>query len=250
MQQISPGASRPPAPGRTVRVLDVDPELGEGLDPARFERARLSSLARVHHLQAGEWQDTEWPEDAASGFGLLLLDGLLVRHVTIAGREAAELLAAGDLLRPWQSDDETASIVRHSAWRVLEHAHLAVLDQRFAMRACAYPELTTQLMSRILKRARRFAVLMAIVHQPRVDRRVVMLLWHLADRFGRVTAEGVLVPLRLTHEILAELLAARRPTVSAALASLERGGLLAHNDEGWLLHGPPPGEMENAVNPI
>jgi CRP-like cAMP-binding protein len=246
--ETSLGGPRRQTPGRTVRVLDVDPELGEGLDSSRFERARLSSLARVHQLPVGEWRDTEWPDDESTGFGLLLLDGLLVRQVTIAGREAAELLSAGDLLRPWQSDDETASIVRHSAWRVLDRAHLAVLDERFAQRACAYPEITTRLMGRILRRARRFAVLMAIVHQPRVDRRVVMLLWHLADRFGRVTPDGVVVPLRLTHDILAELLAARRPTVSAALASLEREGLLAHNDEGWLLYGSPPGEMESAVN--
>ena len=30
-----------------------------------------------------------------------------------------------------------------------------------------------------------------------------MLLWYLAERWGRVTPDGVIVPLRLTHETLA-----------------------------------------------
>jgi CRP/FNR family transcriptional regulator, cyclic AMP receptor protein len=84
---------------------------------------------------------------------------------------------------------------------------------------------------------------MAIVHHPRVDTRLHMLLWHLADRWGRVRGDGTIVPLRLTHYVLADLVAAGRPTVSAALAELAEQGLLRPIDHAWLLLGEPPGEL-------
>jgi hypothetical protein len=69
-------------------------------------------------------------------------------------------------------------------------------------------------------------VTLAIVHQARVDVRLHMLFWHLAARWGRVRADGVALPLRLTHSVLAELVAARRPTVTSALTDLARRGLV------------------------
>ncbi len=194
-------------------------------------------------LAPGAWEQSEWPNELTRGFGLLMLDGLLVRRVNLDGRYGAELLFCGDLLRPWQEEDASASVLRSSGWRVLERANVAVLDLGFALRVKAYPEITAQLMARLLRRARSFAVIMAIVHQPRVEARLLMLLWHFADRCGRVGRDGVLVPMRLTHAILADLLAARRPTVSGALASLERSGLVEQTREGWVLYGDPPGEM-------
>ncbi len=53
-----------------------------------------------------------------------------------------------------------------------------------------------------------------------------MLLWHLADRWGRVRSEGVVLPLRLTHSVLADLVAARRPTVTTSLSELARQELV------------------------
>jgi CRP/FNR family transcriptional regulator, cyclic AMP receptor protein len=222
-----------------VNVLDRDPELGEWLDGARLERARHDARAKARQISRGAWQDDHWPREVHRGFGLLILDGLIVRRVNLAGRDGAELLSRGDLLRPWQHEDATASVVRSSGWRVLERTDVAVLDIAFALRIKSYPEITSQLIARALRRARYFAVIMAIVHQPRVDRRLLMLLWHLADRCGRVGPGGVLVPMRLTHAILGDVVAARRPTVTAALASLEREGLVAQTEEGWLLAGPP-----------
>jgi len=172
-----------------------------------------------------------------------VLDGLLLRRVRLGGRFGAELLASGDVLRPWQEDDAVASVSRSTGWRVLELAHVAVLDLEFSRRIAPYPEILGQLMARTLRRARYLAVIMAIVHQPRVEARLHMLLWHLADRCGIVRGDGVLVPMRLTHTILADLLAARRPTVSAALGSLQKRGLITSTSKGWVLHGAPPGEL-------
>jgi CRP/FNR family transcriptional regulator, cyclic AMP receptor protein len=84
---------------------------------------------------------------------------------------------------------------------------------------------------------------MAIVHQARVDIRLQMLFWHLAGRWGKVRSDGIVIPLRLTHAVLSDLVAARRPTVTSALSDLARRGVLRVTDEGWLLSGEPPGEL-------
>jgi CRP/FNR family cyclic AMP-dependent transcriptional regulator len=87
---------------------------------------------------------------------------------------------------------------------------------------------------------------MAIVHQARVDVRLHMLLWHLAGRWGRVRSDGIVVPLRLTHSVLSDLVAARRPTVTSALSQLARQGVVSAIREGWLLSGNPPGTEPSA----
>ena len=116
-----------------------------------------------------------------------------------------------------------------------------MLDLDFAQRVARFPQIGGQLVGRAMRRSRHFAINMAIVQQPRVEARLHLLLWHLADRWGTVRTDGVFVPVRLTQTVLAELVAARRPTVSAAIGLLERDGQLTRTDGGWLLHGTPPG---------
>jgi CRP-like cAMP-binding protein len=84
---------------------------------------------------------------------------------------------------------------------------------------------------------------MAIVHQPRVDVRLHMLFWELADRWGRVHADGVHVHARLTHAMLGELVAARRPSVTKALKDLAERSVVRWTGKHWLLKGQPPGEL-------
>ena len=82
---------------------------------------------------------------------------------------------------------------------------------------------------------------MAIAHHPRVDARLLHLLWQLADRWGRVTPQGVSIPLRLTHELLADLVAAQRPSVTLSLQQLERQGEITREGGRLMLIGDPPG---------
>jgi CRP-like cAMP-binding protein len=230
-------------PKRVVNVLDADPGLGERLSPERASRATAHALAARLDLEPGEWTQQDWQPGLQAGLGLLVLDGLLLRRVGLHGRFGAELLGAGDLLRPWQHEDSISSFPHSSVWRVLQRTRLALLDLNFAGRIAAYPEIHGQIVARTLRRSRHLTVNMAIVQHPKVETRLRMLLWHLADRWGIVRAEGVLMPLKLTHDVLSELLAARRPTVSASLAELERGGSVKRIDVGWLLRGGPPGEL-------
>jgi CRP-like cAMP-binding protein len=116
-----------------------------------------------------------------------------------------------------------------------------VLDRRFAAEASQYPELTASLFDRLSERSLRLATTQAISQLTRVDRRLKALFWHLAERWGRVGGEGVVIPLALTHRILGQLVGARRPTVSTALSELaERDELVRRADGSWLLRGDPP----------
>jgi CRP/FNR family transcriptional regulator, cyclic AMP receptor protein len=121
-------------------------------------------------------------------------------------------------------------------------ARLAILDRHVAVRLAVYPEIHAALLERCAWRAQRLAVLQTISHLKRVDRRVLTLLWHLAERWGRVTPDGVVVPLALSHSMVGQLVGARRPTVSTAIAELVREGAVARGDAGtWVLTGRPVG---------
>ena len=127
---------------------------------------------------------------------------------------------------------------------MLQDCRLAVLDASVTMRLGRYPEVFSSLFARAQQRSRHVAVNMAIVQQPRIDVRLHMLFWELADRFGRVRQDGVHVPIALTHATLADLVAARRPTVTKALGELAERSAVIWTGEDWLLPGDPPAELE------
>jgi CRP/FNR family transcriptional regulator, cyclic AMP receptor protein len=224
------------------RLLEEDVELAEAVPSEHRGETSRECVSRVLAVPAGPWR-TARAIALEECVGLLVLDGLLIRRVGVDGRFAAELLGAGDLLRPWQREEEPETLAVTASWRAIEPARVAVLDERLMRKLASYPQTTEQLLVRALRRARKLAVNMAIVHQARVDVRLHMLLWHLAGRWGRVRGDGVSLPLRLTHSVLAELAAARRPTVSSALSELARQNRVRQVADGWLLCGQPPGEL-------
>ncbi|MGI8714347.1 MAG: Crp/Fnr family transcriptional regulator [Solirubrobacteraceae bacterium] len=221
--------------------LQEDPELAEAIGADRRGAAADALAARAIDVPAGAWQGR--PVTPEGGIGLLVLKGVLVHRVGIDERYSAELLGEGDVLRSLRDEPPTSTLPLSISWLVLEPSRLAVLDERFVRQLAAFPQLAGRLFARSVLRTRQFAVNMAIVHQARVDVRLHMLFWHLAGRWGRVRADGVVVPLRLTHTTLAELVAARRPTVTSALSDLTRRGMIRAVDDGWLLSGDPPGQL-------
>lgn len=228
----------------TVHLLDEDPDLAEHLTAQRLVAARRDCAAHVLRFSTGRWNPDREIGDIRYGIGLLILDGLFVRRVGLGGRFGAELLGEGDLLRPWQHDEMGSTLPRTGGWKVLRAGRVAVLDAEFAFRAGRYPEVISTLFSRAVRRSRLMAVNMAIIHQPRIDLRLHMFFWCLADRLGRVSTDGVHVPVRLTHAMLGELIAARRPTVTKALGELADRGLVCWTGEDWLLCGGPPSELQ------
>jgi CRP-like cAMP-binding protein len=232
-----------PGHAALVQVLREDPELAEAIPLERRAAAFEECVARELSIPTGEWRG---PETVASpnATGVLVLEGLILRRVGIGDRFGAELLGEGDVMRPWQREPESSTPLRPTAvWTVLDRTRIAVLDDDFLPYLARYPELTGCLLGRAIQRARNLAVNISIVHQARVDTRLHMLLWHLATRWGRVRADATVLPLRLTHAMLADLVAARRPTVTSALSDLARRGLVRYTDEMWVLSGRPPGVL-------
>jgi CRP/FNR family transcriptional regulator, cyclic AMP receptor protein len=231
-----------PGPATLCHVLREDPELAEAIPDARRRQAIDECTATELYLPAGRTPRGAGNQIGA-GLGMLVLEGLLIRRVGIDGRFGAELLGEGDLLRPSQGEFDSPLLPLETGWIVPEPARLAVLDEEFVQRLARYPELAPAIVARAMQRARNLAVNMAIVHQARVDVRLQMLLWHLAGRWGRVRSDATVVPLRLTHTLLADLVAARRPTVTTALTDLARRGLVASRGDEWLLFGEAPVEL-------
>ncbi len=223
-------------------MLVADPDLGEAVPSADRDRASEECVARTVQIPLGQWS-AQRTIALSDGIGLLVLRGLLIRRVGIDGRFGAELLGEGDLLRPWQGEKEPPTLPLTTGWRVLQKTTVALLDERFACRLAPFPQLSGRLVGRALQRSRNLAINMAIVHQARVDVRLHMLFWHLADRWGKVRSDGVSLPLRLTHTVLSDLVAAHRPTVTSALSELSKRGLVRSADGAWLLSGEPPGEL-------
>ena len=222
-------------------VLREDPELADAIPAERRERAMEECTAPELLIQPGPWGG-RGSLGFRGGIGVLVLGGLMIRRVGIEGRYGAELIGEGDLLRP---NDENVSpmLPLTTHWTIVLPTRLAALDVAFEQRVAQYPELARCLVARAIQRSRNLSVNMAIVHQARVDVRLHMLLWHLAARWGRVRSDGTVLRLRLTHALLADLVAARRPTVTTALSELSKRGLVKTDGETWLLSGEAPDEL-------
>jgi CRP-like cAMP-binding protein len=222
------------AGGGEVCVVDADPDLADRIPAAELPGARRASLARSARLAPGRWVPPE-PTPGEEGFGLLLLSGFLVRRVGRDGLFGAEVLGPGDLLRPWQEPGKLASRPFESSWQTIAAGEVAVLDGGFVERVAPYPQIGVRLVDRAMLRSRHLALGMAVVQQRRVDQRLETLFWLLADRWGRMTRDGVRVVAPLTHALLAELVAARRPSVSAALGELAERGRITRAGDEWIL---------------
>jgi CRP/FNR family transcriptional regulator, cyclic AMP receptor protein len=220
-----------------VALLAADAALRQAVpaDERRFAERVLVVPRR--DLPDGQWS----PEmlvgvgDGARPLAALVLRGLVTHDVILAGRCSTNLLGPGDLFRPWRSAD--TSLPCDARWTAQSGAAIALLDARFAGAARRWPGLSAVVYERMAEQLDDAAVRAAIVALPRVEERVLALFWQLADRWGVVRPDGVVVQLALTHAVIGQLVGARRPTVSLALQSLAEDGLLRRQAaDAWLLH--------------
>ena len=240
-----------------VHLLEVDPDLGRGLDIQRAREVSRRLVARTLEIPRGTWSPAQLLAGGSQPIGLLVLEGLLVREATVGEHPSAELLGPGDLLRAGEGDEDADLLPRQIEWNALSCARVAVIDYALAVRAAQWPEIFACFVERAARRAERLVIMQAIGHLTRVDDRLVALLWYLAERWGRVVPGGVAVDLRLPHRTLAGMVGARRPSVTTALGQLTaRGDIERRPGGGWLLHGSPPqrsaenGDPRRAAIPI
>ena len=225
----------------SVQLLNADPDLARTLDPRRLREAAQRLYARAIDIPRGRWVPGSGLIQGSRPIGLLLVDGLMVREASVDEHPSAELLGPGDFLRAWEDEDHEELLPRSIEWMALTATRVAIIDHAFAVRAAQWPEVFASLLDRAARRAERLVVLQAIAHLTRVDDRLLALLWCLAERWGRVVPDGVLVSLRLSHRTLAGMVGARRPSVTTALGQLmARGEIERRVDGEWLLRGAPP----------
>lgn len=208
--------------------------------------ARRYAVADVVELPRGK-HDPKAMFDGDGLLGLLMLKGLMIRQVAVADRHCGELVGPGAVLRPWDDFGHTAPLPFEVSWRVIQDTELARLDRRFLATIVHWPALIESFTARATERAHTLAFNVAIHCLRHVHLRLLVLLWNLADRFGRVTPDGTHVPLPLSHSDLAELVGAARPSVTVALKQLAADELVwRHSSDGtWMLTREPPTELRD-----
>jgi CRP-like cAMP-binding protein len=225
------------APGielRAASLFDVDPELAEALDQRQLAEARLRAVVPVAILASGEWPAGRLRPATAQSVAIMVVEGIVLRELLLAGSTATELLGPGDIVDFTDADD--ALLPAEVRWSVPGAARIVVVDDRLLAVLRTWPGVARLLLSRVVQRERRLSMHRAIAQLPRVDLRLLALFGHLGERWGRVTPTGVLVPLHLTHETLGRMIGARRPTVSLALKDLAVRNMLERREDGaWLL---------------
>jgi CRP/FNR family cyclic AMP-dependent transcriptional regulator len=223
-----------------IPLIEHDPELFAGLESAALQDAH-EAIVPAWQVEEGAWTPPALDPSRAP-FGLLLLKGFLARETTLADASSLELLGPGDVLRPWVPTGTDSEV--EVAWEVLETSVIAALDGRFGSIALRHPAIITTLMDRYTARSVSAAVHLAVCNIVGLDKRLETMFWHLAGKWGRVSREGVILPLRLSHDFLAKLVGVRRPSATSAISRLRQDGIVERRPDGsWLLHGRPPAEL-------
>jgi CRP/FNR family transcriptional regulator, cyclic AMP receptor protein len=227
-----------------VRLLEVDPDLAGPLSPEDFANARQLTIPLLTIEHAGaDLADLRQP----GVFAALVVSGMVLRQVRVAEQFGMRLHGPGDIV-PMRAL-EPPMVVADSTLRALPDTRLALLGPELLFAAKRWPSLLAAFHLRIAQQADRVTAQLVICQLPRVDQRLLSLLWLLAESWGRVTPAGTSLPLKLTHEALGALVGARRPTVTLALRDLAERGAIVRLEEGWLLLESPPESGEAAERP-
>jgi CRP/FNR family cyclic AMP-dependent transcriptional regulator len=218
-------------------LLDLDPDLGAGIDPDERVAARQMFRGALLRVTAGRWSTPlSHHELELCSLGLLIVSGLVAREVRLGDRRLLELLGPGDLLQMPASSDEAPSL--HSTVTLTPgvDSELIALGAQIARAGGRWPSVIIALRQRAEEQRARFAVQALITHLSRAEHRLLLMLWHLAERWGIVTPGGIVIPLPLSHDFLGQLTGARRSTATLALNSLEQSGAIRRLRDGtWLL---------------
>ena len=120
-----------------VRVLEEDADLANGLSESQLAKAQRVLVAPAVTLRTGQWSPPQSLSTEAGALGMLVLEGLLNREVSIGETLSAELVGPGDLLRPWEPVGDIPPIRCDVRWHVLVEVKAALLGQPFRSRCGA-----------------------------------------------------------------------------------------------------------------
>ena len=224
----------PPAP-LPVGLATVLPEILGSVPPGDRDLAAQTlsvPLVSACDEDLAEVIGTQIPD----AFDFLIVDGVVIKQTVLHRRAALELLGAGDVLAPPLTairQIESRSLSRYLA---LGPVSLASLETRFRLAVRRWPDIADFVYDRLGQQTHRASMHLAMLHLPRVEDRIIALFADLAERFGRMSGDSVLVDLPLTHDLIGGLVGSRRPTVSLALQKLSADGTLkSHEWTRWTL---------------
>jgi CRP/FNR family transcriptional regulator, cyclic AMP receptor protein len=218
----------------TVRLLAVARDLADFI--AVEEREQAERIALPVREVSGPVELAALFR-AANAFASLVVDGMLLYQMRIGEQPGLRVVGPGEIVSIPGAPRST--LVDKSSCRAVGVTQLAFLGVEFLAAARRWPSLIAGLQSRTADGTERLATQLAICQLPRVQDRLLAMLWLLAESWGHVTASGTTLSLSLTHESLGALVGARRPTVTLALRELAEQGALVHQDRGWLLLQAP-----------
>jgi hypothetical protein len=214
-----------------VRLLEVEPDLGSALEPEELRLAAQLALPLITVPPGDLTKEMFWAWDRA--FGAILLNGMLRHRITIGEQAVLTLLGPGDIVMGGAKPGP--AMVADGGYRAAAVTELAVLEDHMLLGIRRFPQLAVALHRRMAAQHERLAAQLAICQLPRVEDRVLAVMWLLAESWGRVTLSGTMLPVSLTHDLLGELVGAKRPTVTLAVRDLRERGALMRTDQGWLL---------------
>jgi CRP/FNR family cyclic AMP-dependent transcriptional regulator len=230
-----------------VCLLDADPDLCPSLSALSFLEARRFTSADSKMLRPG--QPIPWlgnAERSDGGLGVFILSGLVYQKLRLAGCSSLELLGRGDVLTT-VDDGEDLVVPMELMYRAVEPSQVALLDGEFVSRAAQWPALLAALTTRAAQRTHSLALRLAIAQFAKLSDRLLLLLWHFADRWGTVAHGQVFLPLPLSHAMLAALVCARRPSVTVSLRQLAEQGVVVRSSRGFVLRGNPPARLTDLL---
>jgi CRP-like cAMP-binding protein len=226
----APAGPVEPAVAQPARLLDVMPDLRHAVPSEDRMLARRALLATTVEVSGGSIAELLEPAGL-----VVVVDGVVLRDTSLGERVVTEVLGDGDIIDA-RDDLEPSLLPVSCGYLVHRPATLAFLDDRFRAAARRWPDLHDVIHQQLERQRRRASTHLAILQLPRVDTRIEAAFRLLADRWGHVTPDGIVVDLPLTHELIGHLVGGRRPTVTLALAELaESGALVRRDDGGWLL---------------
>ncbi len=230
-------------------LLDLEPELAQDLPPEVRQGLWRRTFVPTINLRPGPFVPDELDGIDGALAGFLVVQGLVVRDVTIAGGMTSDVLGPGDILAMPGPDE--ALVPTRVRWTACAVSHVALIDDEVLAILERTPPIAARLLLRAARQVSRLAVLRGVSQLPRVEQRLLALFWLLAERWGRVTPGGVVLPIALTHETLGRMVGARRPTVSLALKELaQEACVLRQGDGSWLLEPDALERLEPAASPF
>lgn len=224
-----------------IPLLEADPSIAQFMsDDERTEAHRIN--LPVRKVPRGELDVSQLLDDAGA-FAALILEGMLIKRSRVGDQVALRMVGPGDFLS--LTRQQRSMLFAGSDCRVLEQSRIALFGRDVLVGVRHWPLLLSGLYVRVAEQSDRVEGQLAICQLPRVDDRLLAMLWLLAESWGRVTHAGTWLPVKLTHGVLGGLVGARRSTVTLALRELADRGALIRKEDGWLLLEMPESDARD-----